>query len=102
MPNPFKMSSRLAKEFSDAASKAGTLEVPVSYAMFEGFVAGKVIVEAIRTQGKNPTKEGTIKALGNMNHFDMGGFAVQYQPNVRTGSSFVELTILSGKGKLRQ
>ncbi len=102
MPSPYKMSSRIAKEFADAAAKSAPLEVPVSYAMIEGYVAGKVIVEALRSQGKNPTREGTIKALGSMSYYDMGGYSVSYRPEIRAGSKFVELTILGGRGKVRQ
>jgi ABC-type branched-subunit amino acid transport system substrate-binding protein len=102
VPSPYKMQSRISKEFADAAAKAGNLEVPVSYAMMEGYVAGKVIVEAIRRQGKNPTREGTIDALGKMDYYDMGGYSVAYRPDIRAGSKFVELTILAGKGKVRQ
>jgi ABC-type branched-subunit amino acid transport system substrate-binding protein len=102
VPSPYKMQSRISKEFADAAAKADKLEVPVSYAMMEGFIAGKVIVEAIKRQGKNPTREGTIEALGRMDYFDMGGYSVAYRPDIRAGSKFVELTILGGKGKVRQ
>lgn len=101
MPSPYKMSSRIAKEFTDAAAKADKLEVPVSYAMIEGYVAGKVILEALRRQGKNPTREGTIHAMGGM-YYELGGYSVSYRPEIRAGSRFVELTILGGKGKLRQ
>jgi branched-chain amino acid transport system substrate-binding protein len=101
VPSPYKMQSRISKEFADAA-KADKLEVPVSYAMMEGYIAGKVVVEAIRRQGKSPTREGTIDALDRLGYFDMGGYTVSYTPNIRAGSKFVELTILGGKGKVRQ
>ncbi|HUR87691.1 MAG TPA: ABC transporter substrate-binding protein [Ramlibacter sp.] len=102
VPSPYKMQSRISKEFADAAAKAGTLEVPVSYAMMEGYIAGKVIVEALRRQGKSPTREGTIETLGRMEYYDLGGYTVSYRPEIRAGSKFVELTILGGKGKVRQ
>jgi ABC-type branched-subunit amino acid transport system substrate-binding protein len=102
VPSPYKMQSRISKEFADAAAKAGTLEVPVSYAMMEGYIAGKVIIEALRRQGKNPTREGTIETLGKMEYYDLGGYTVSYRPDIRAGSKFVELTILGGKGKVRQ
>jgi branched-chain amino acid transport system substrate-binding protein len=101
VPSPYKMQSRISKEFADAA-KADKLDVPVSYAMMEGYIAGKVVVEAIRRQGKSPTREGTIDALGRLGYFDMGGYTVSYTPDIRAGSKFVELTILGGKGKVRQ
>lgn len=102
VPSPYKMQSRISKEFADSVAKSGQLEVPVSYAMMEGYIAGKVIVEALRRQGKAPTREGTIEALGRMAYYDLGGYSVAYRPDIRAGSKFVELTILGGKGKIRQ
>ncbi len=100
-PSPYKISSRLAKEFADAVAKE-TLEVPVSYAMMEGYIAGKVIVEAVRRQGARPTREGMVTALDGMDNFNLGGYAVGFKPGMRTGSKFVELSIISGAGKIRQ
>ncbi|WP_395689228.1 ABC transporter substrate-binding protein [Caenimonas koreensis] len=102
VPSPYKISSKIAKEFIDTVTRSEKLEVPVSYAMMEGYIAGKVVVEAIRRQGKSPTRQGTIDALGRMDFYDMGGYSVSYRPDIRAGSKFVELTILGGKGKIRQ
>lgn len=102
-PSPYKISGRLAKEFSDLASaKNANLEVPVSYSMMEGFITGKVIVEAVRRQGARPTREGIAGALESIDRLDLGGYLVGFRPGVRTGSRFVELSIISGSGKIRQ
>lgn len=101
-PNPYKISSRLAKEFSDAVAKTEKLEVPVSYSMMEGYIAGKVIVEAVRRQGAKPTREGMVTALDSMDNFNLGGYGVGFKPGMRSGSRFVELSIISGAGKIRQ
>jgi len=101
-PSPYKIASRLAKEFNDIVTKTQNLEVPVSYAMMEGYIAAKVIVEAVRRQGARPTREGTAAALDGMESFDLGGYAVGFRPNMRSGSRFVELSIISGAGKIRQ
>jgi branched-chain amino acid transport system substrate-binding protein len=101
-PSPYTISSRLAKEFNDTVSKNEKLEVPVSYAMMEGYITGKVIVEAVRRQGRSPTREGMVAALDGMDYYDMGGYAVGFKPTVHSGSKFVELSIISGAGKIRQ
>lgn len=101
-PSPYTISSRLAKEFNDSASAAEKLEVPLSYAMLEGYITAKVIVEAVRRQGRNVTREGMTAALDSMDYFDMGGYAVGFKPGMHSGSRFVELSIISGAGKIRQ
>lgn len=101
-PSPYKIAGRLAKEFGDLVAKTPNLEVPVSYAMMEGYIAAKVIVEAVRRQGARPTREGMVAALDAMDSYDLGGYVVGFKPGMRTGSKFVELTIISGAGKIRQ
>lgn len=101
-PNPYKIANRLSKEFQEAAAAKKTLEVPMSYAMMEGYIAGKVIVEAVRRQGAKPSREGMVRTLDAMDRYDMGGYVVGYKPGSRAGSKFVELSIISGTGKIRQ
>lgn len=101
-PSPYKIANRLAKEFTDLVEKAPKLEVPVSYAMMEGFITAKVIVEAVRRQGARPTREGMAGALDGMDRVDLGGYLIAFRPGMRTGSHFVELSIISGSGRIRQ
>jgi branched-chain amino acid transport system substrate-binding protein len=101
-PSPYKVAGRLAKEFSDTLAKGEKPEVPVSYAMMEGFIAAKVIVEAARRMGPRATREGFIQALDTIDSLDMGGYNVGFRPNMRSGSKFVEMSIVTGAGKIRQ
>jgi len=101
-PSPYKVSSPLVKEFTDTAAKTRNLEVPVSYAMMEGYIAARVISEAIRRQGGRPSREGTVLALDSMNSFDLGGYLISFKPGQHSGSSFVELSIVTSAGRIRQ
>jgi ABC-type branched-subunit amino acid transport system substrate-binding protein len=101
-PSPYRISSRLVKEFTDLVSKAPKLDAPVSYAMIEGYIAARVIAEAVRRQGRNPTREGMIAALDSMNNFDLGNYLISFRPGQRIGSGYVELTIVTSTGKVRQ
>ncbi|ABE46296.1 ABC transporter substrate-binding protein [Polaromonas sp. JS666] len=101
VPSPYH-SSRLAKELNEAVAKDGKLDVPVSYVMMEGYIAAKVIIEAVRRQGKRPTREGMAAALESIDSLNLGGYVVGFKPGMRSGSKFVELTIISDTGKIRQ
>jgi ABC-type branched-subunit amino acid transport system substrate-binding protein len=101
-PSPYKISSRLAKDFNDLVAKTPDLGAAVSYSMMEGFIAAKVIVEAVRRQGARPTREGVAQALDGMAYFDLGGYAVSFKPNQRSGSRLVELSIITRDGRIRQ
>lgn len=100
-PNPYRVTSRLTKEFADTLASSERPDVPVSYAMMEGFIAGKVIVEAARRMGSRATREGFVRALESLDDFDLGGYSISFRPSVRSGSSFVELSIFTG-GRIRQ
>ena len=101
-PSPYKVSNPLVKEFADIAAKVRSLEVPVSYAMMEGYIAARVISEAIRRQGSRPSREGTVLALDGMSSFDLGGYVISFKPGQHSGSSFVELSIVTSAGRIRQ
>lgn len=99
--SPYRV-SRLAKELNEAAGKIGKPGVPVSYVTMEGYIAAKVIVEAVRRQGQRPTRSGMTTALESIDNLDLGGYVVDFKHGLRRGSTFVELTIISGTGRIRQ
>jgi branched-chain amino acid transport system substrate-binding protein len=101
-PNPYRISSRVAKELNDLLLRTGKIDVPVSYSMIEGFIAAKVIVEAVRRQGRTPTREGVAATLDKMGSHDVGGYVVGFKPGMHTGSRYVELSIVSRAGRIRQ
>jgi branched-chain amino acid transport system substrate-binding protein len=101
-PSPYRISSRLTKEFVAAAAARPQRDVPVSHAMMEGFIAGKVIVEAARRMGPRATREGFVAALDSLDALDLGGYRVGYRAGQRTGSRFVDLSIVTTGGRVMQ
>lgn len=101
-PTPYRISSRLAKQLADAIAVSTDKDASVSYAMMEGYITAAVIAEAVRRQGRNPTAEGMIPALDSIHNFDLGGYVISFKPGQRFGSRFVELSIVSSVGRIRQ
>jgi ABC-type branched-subunit amino acid transport system substrate-binding protein len=66
----------------------------------EGYISGRLIVEALRTAGPNLTRARFIAALENTAVTQIGGFPVRYRSEPREGSSFVEMAIIGRQGKL--
>jgi ABC-type branched-subunit amino acid transport system substrate-binding protein len=60
----------------------------------EGVVYAKVLVEGLRRAGKNPTREGFIRALEGMRNYDLGGFTVSFGPRSREGSTYIDITMI--------
>jgi branched-chain amino acid transport system substrate-binding protein len=97
VPFPWSTSVPVVKEYQILAKSAGFTDY--NFSAMEGFLTAKVMVEALRRAGKNPTREGLVDALERMNDVDLGGFYVSYSPKNHAGSKFVDLTIIGRSGK---
>lgn len=73
---------------------------PLSFYSLEGFMGAKLVVEALRRAGPNPSRAKIIAALNTMKDFDLGDFYVSYTPTARSGSKLVDLTIIGSDGTL--
>ena len=89
-----------APGFADIRAAADRIEL--NYSSFEGFVAAKVLTEGLRRAGPNPSREALVSGLEHVRDHDLGGFFVDFSPAKHTGSSYVDLTILTGDGRVRQ
>ena len=66
----------------------------------EGFIAARVLTEGLRRSGANPSGSSLMKALETITDFDLGGFVVNFGPGNRSGSKYIDIGVLSGKGTL--
>ncbi len=97
-PYPFSGSEIVTREYLGLLK--GKQDLAPSYSSMEGFIAAKVLVEGLRRAGKEPTREKLIAGLESMKGFDLGGgLDVTYGPNLRVGTSYIDLTIISKTGK---
>jgi branched-chain amino acid transport system substrate-binding protein len=99
MPYPYSPKVPVAHEFQQMMAKYQPGKT-VSYASMESYIAAKILVEAIRRSGGNPTREKVISQLEKMNNYDVGGFKVSFGPDNRVGSRFVEVTVIGPDGRL--
>ncbi|MDN6886343.1 ABC transporter substrate-binding protein [Variovorax sp. CAN2819] len=88
----------LIKEALALAKAKGQNEL--SPALLEGFVATKVMVEALRRTGPKPTRAKLIATLNSFQYDVGGGLDISYSPTDHTGIDYVDLSIVSdGKFK---
>ncbi len=73
--------------------------VPSFYGI-EAYIEAKVLVEGLRRAGAKPTPASLVKALETMKDYDTGGVYVSYTPESRTGSTFVEITVVNSRGEV--
>ena len=99
VPYPYMASMPVVREYQALLKKYAPNEL-VNYTSFEEFVGAKVLVEALRRAGPNPTRTKVVKALESMGSYDTGGITVSYSPSNRIGSRYVEVTVIGSSGKL--
>jgi branched-chain amino acid transport system substrate-binding protein len=99
MPYPYATRVPVAREFQTLMAKYQPDKV-VSYASMESFIAAKILVEAIRRSGTEPTRQKIITQLEKLNNYDVGGFRVSFSPENHAGSKFVEVTVIGQGGRL--
>ena len=98
MPYPWGGATSVARELTEMArTKAAT---DVTYNHMEGFISAKVLVEGLRRAGKSLTRDSFIRGLESMREVDLGGYVVRFSDHSHNGSSYVELSVVSGSGRI--
>jgi ABC-type branched-subunit amino acid transport system substrate-binding protein len=94
-PYPWRAVNTLTRDFTALMQKAGK---PLSYDLFAGYINTKVIAAALKGAGRNPTHESVTQAMERLGTLDLGGYKMNFGPNNRHGSKFVEITIIGPRG----
>jgi branched-chain amino acid transport system substrate-binding protein len=77
----------------DAAAKPG-------FVSLEGYLAGRLVVEALKRVDGEPTREKMLSAIAAA-PFDLGGVVLSYGPSKNQGSDQVFFTILQADGSFK-
>jgi ABC-type branched-subunit amino acid transport system substrate-binding protein len=100
MPFPYVGSQPLVREFLGAV-QATEGKVTANYSSMEGFVAARVLVEGLKRAGSRNIREGLVQGLESLGGQSVGGFALNLSKTSHVASSFVELSMLTGDGRVR-
>ncbi len=100
MPFPFSTTTPIAREYREAVQQAGG-DATANYSSMEGYMAAKIFTEGLRRAG-SATRDGLIAGLETLQRFDAGGYQVSYSARDHQGSNFVDLSMLTGDGKVRR
>ena len=101
MPFPFSTTTPISREYLDAVKRAGGDATP-NYSSMEGYIGAKVFAEGLRRAAGNASREALVTALETLQRFDVGGYTVSFAPRNHRGSTFVDLSMLTGDGKVRR
>ena len=96
VPSPADRSFGVVRDYQDLLKKNGLSDG--GYSGMEGYISARVLVEALKRAGKEPTRDKLIATLEGMHDFDLGGEVVNFGPD-HVGRRFVELTIVGKDGR---
>jgi len=99
VPYPYRPMLPVVREYQQLL-KTYAPGAEVNYTSFEEFLGAKVLVEALRRAGPQPTRAKVLKALESLQNYDLGGTTVAYSPTNRVGSRTVEVTVIGSSGRL--
>jgi branched-chain amino acid transport system substrate-binding protein len=69
--------------------------------MLEGYIAARVLTEALRRIPRDPTRAKLRKALESLDDVSVGGFRVHFAEE-RVASKLVELSLIDSQGRVRE
>jgi ABC-type branched-subunit amino acid transport system substrate-binding protein len=99
VPSPWDDSLPVVAAYQHALTAADPNAKP-GFVSLEGYVAGRVAVEALKRVKGEPTREALLDAIGEA-PFDMGGITLTYGPTKNQGSDQVFFTILQADGTFK-
>ncbi|MEY4736299.1 MAG: hypothetical protein RL302_618 [Pseudomonadota bacterium] len=100
MPTPYSNAKGISREFVEAVRKSNGA-VSANFSSMEGFVAAKVLSEGLLRANGRGGREGLINGLESIGRQTYGGFNVNLSHTDHVASSFVELSMLTGDGRVR-
>ena len=102
VPSPYQPSRQITREFLDAIKKGGD-KVQANYSSLEGYLAARVFTEGLRPAlaGGKLSQDSFIAGMESLGSQVISGFPVSFRSSDHTASSFVEMSMLTGDGRVR-
>ena len=100
VPSPYNLSQPVTREFAAAVRAAGG-NANANFSSMEGYLAATLFLEGLKRAGPKATRESFVSGMESIGTQSLGGFGVVLTPTSRVASKFVELSMLSGDGRVR-
>jgi branched-chain amino acid transport system substrate-binding protein len=99
MPSPYNSARAIVREYVQAAKQVA--DGPPNFSGMEGYLAAKVLAEALRRAPPKLGRDGLVSAIETLGSQSVGGFDISFSGTDHVASSFVELSMLTGDGRVR-
>jgi ABC-type branched-subunit amino acid transport system substrate-binding protein len=99
VPSPWDTSLPVVASYQGALV-ADDANAKPGFVSLEGYLVGRLVVEALKRVDGEPTRDKLLAAIGGA-PFDLGGFVLSYGPAKNQGSDQVFFTILQADGSFK-
>lgn len=96
VPYPWNPTLPVVAQYQAAMKKIGATQL--SYGSLEGYLNARILVDALRRAGAQPTPASLKQALEAFASRDLGGIFVRYTPTEHIGLTFSELSLIRRDG----
>ena len=100
VPFPTDTSLPLVAQYH-AALKAADPKAEPGFVSLEGYMVGKLVIQALEKTGDLVTRAGLLAAIREVGTFDLGGVTLSYGPNDNQGMDKVFLTVIQADGSYK-
>ena len=100
VPFPWDASMKVIADYQ-AAIKAADDKAEPEFVSLEGYLVGRLAIAALEKMGREPTRNGLIKAIKDTGKFEIGGLAMTYGPTKNEGLDQVFLTVIQADGSFK-
>ena len=100
VPFPLDSSIPVVDQYRHALAMVAP-ETEPNFVSLEGYLAGRLVVEAVRLAGRRPSRQGFLRALQAAEAIDLGGFQLRYSDADNQGSDHVYLTVIDEQGRVQ-
>ena len=100
VPFPWDASVKAVAEYQ-AAIKALDRKAEPDFVSLEGYLAGRLAIEALSNAGSSPTRIAMIEIIKKIGTFDIGGLTMTFGPRKNEGLDQVFLTVIQRDGSFK-
>jgi ABC-type branched-subunit amino acid transport system substrate-binding protein len=83
------------------ALKAGNPDAQIGFVSLEGYMVGRLIVEALEKMKGPITRAGLLSTIKEVGVFDLGGITLSYGPDNNQGMDKVFFTVIDADGRFK-
>jgi branched-chain amino acid transport system substrate-binding protein len=100
VPFPEDTGIPVVAEYQNAL-KTAKPEAEFGFVSLEGYMVGRLVVEALGKMGEPVTRAGLLATIKEVGAFDLGGITLSYSRDSNQGMNQVFLTVIQADGRIK-